>query len=135
MRTLNDYFLTSAIPDVSASSSTFVNVPDGGRIIKIFAHNKATTAACGVQNGCRFINIARISINFGWEEPHRADTASASSAQRECADDAQQYRRVLTNEVWLGRGALASSAVRTKASVSSTIIRDELEGNQKSPRS
>ena len=43
MRTLNDYFLTSAIPDVSSSSSTFVNVPDGGRIIKIFAHNKATT--------------------------------------------------------------------------------------------
>ena len=44
MRTLNDYFLTSAIPDVSTASSTFVNVPDGGRIIKIFAHNKATTS-------------------------------------------------------------------------------------------
>jgi len=43
MRTLNDYFITSAIPDVSASSSTFVVVPDAGRIIKIFAHNKATT--------------------------------------------------------------------------------------------
>ena len=43
MRTLNDYFLTSAIPNVSSSSSTFVNVPDGGRIIKIFAHNAATT--------------------------------------------------------------------------------------------
>ena len=36
MRTLNDYFLTSEIPDVSTASSTFVNVPDGGRIIKIF---------------------------------------------------------------------------------------------------
>ena len=44
MRTLNDYFLTSAIPDVSTASSTFVNVPDGGRIIKIFAHNKTTTS-------------------------------------------------------------------------------------------
>lgn len=43
MRTLNDYFITSAIPDVSAASSTFVVVPDAGRIIKIFAHNKATT--------------------------------------------------------------------------------------------
>ena len=43
MRTLNDYFLTSAIPDVSTASSTFVVVPDGGRIVKIFAHNKATT--------------------------------------------------------------------------------------------
>ncbi len=37
MRTLNDYFLTSAIPDVSTASSTFVCVPDGGRIIKIIA--------------------------------------------------------------------------------------------------
>mgnify|MGYP003626217737 CR=1 FL=1 len=43
MRTLNDYFITSAIPDVSAASSTFVVVPDGGKIIKIFAHNLATT--------------------------------------------------------------------------------------------
>jgi len=43
MRTLNDYFITSAIPDVSSASSTFVVVPDAGRIIKIFAHNKATT--------------------------------------------------------------------------------------------
>ena len=43
MRTLNDYFITSAIPDVSAASSTFVTVPDAGRIIKIFANNKATT--------------------------------------------------------------------------------------------
>jgi hypothetical protein len=43
MRTLNDYFITSAIPDVSSASSTFVTVPDAGRIIKIFANNKATT--------------------------------------------------------------------------------------------
>tara|TARA_R110000851_G_scaffold83606_3_gene182542 strand:+ start:3605 stop:3946 length:342 start_codon:yes stop_codon:yes gene_type:complete len=43
MRTLNDYFLTTAIPDVSAASSTFVVVPDDGKIIKIFAHNLATT--------------------------------------------------------------------------------------------
>jgi hypothetical protein len=43
MRTLNDYFITSHIPNVSAASSTFVCVPDGGRIIKIITHNKATT--------------------------------------------------------------------------------------------
>ena len=40
MRTLNDYFITSAIPDVSTASSTFVCVPDGGKII---THNKAAT--------------------------------------------------------------------------------------------
>ena len=44
MRTLNDYFLTSAIPDVSTASSTFVCVPDGGKIVKIITHNKATTS-------------------------------------------------------------------------------------------
>ena len=35
MRTLNDYFLTAEIEDISTASSTFVAVPDGGRIIKI----------------------------------------------------------------------------------------------------
>ena len=43
MRTLNDYFITSHIPNVSSASQTFVCVPDGGRIIKIITHNKATT--------------------------------------------------------------------------------------------
>ena len=36
MRTLNDYFITSTIADVSTASSTFVAVPDNGKIIKIF---------------------------------------------------------------------------------------------------
>ena len=35
MRTLNDYFLTAEIEDISTASSTFVAVPDGGKIIKI----------------------------------------------------------------------------------------------------
>lgn len=35
MRTLNDYFLTAEIEDVSTASSTFVAIPDSGRIIKI----------------------------------------------------------------------------------------------------
>ena len=37
MRTLNDYFLTAEIEDISTASSTFVAVPDGGRIIKIMS--------------------------------------------------------------------------------------------------
>ena len=46
MRTLNDYFLTSKITDISSAGSTFVPVPDGGRIIKIFTSikNAITTA-------------------------------------------------------------------------------------------
>jgi hypothetical protein len=46
MRTLNDYFLTSKITDISTAGSTFVPVPDDGRIIKIFTsiQNAITTA-------------------------------------------------------------------------------------------
>ena len=35
MRTLNDYFITAEIEDVSTASSTFVAVPDGGKVVKI----------------------------------------------------------------------------------------------------
>ena len=35
MRTLNDYFISAKIADISTASSTFVAVPDGGRVIKI----------------------------------------------------------------------------------------------------
>tara|TARA_R100000544_G_C2181343_1_gene37033 strand:- start:30 stop:371 length:342 start_codon:yes stop_codon:yes gene_type:complete len=44
MRTLNDYFITGVIPNVSAGSSTFVAIPDGGRIIKIITHNAVVTS-------------------------------------------------------------------------------------------
>ena len=37
MRTLNDYFLTAEIEDISTASSTFVAVPDGGKVIKILS--------------------------------------------------------------------------------------------------
>ena len=50
MRTLNDYFLTAKITDISTAGSTFVAVPDGGRIIKIFSciKNAITTADAGL---------------------------------------------------------------------------------------
>ena len=35
MRTLNDYFLTAEIEDISTASSTFVAIPDGGKVVKI----------------------------------------------------------------------------------------------------
>ena len=39
MRTLNDYFVTAEIEDIS-TASTFVAIPDGGRVIKIILHYK-----------------------------------------------------------------------------------------------
>ena len=35
MRTLNDYFITTTIADISTASATFVAVPDAGKIINI----------------------------------------------------------------------------------------------------
>lgn len=37
MRTLNDYFLTATLDDVSAASSVNLAVPDDGKIIKIIS--------------------------------------------------------------------------------------------------
>jgi len=48
MRTLNDYFITAKIADISTASSTFVAVPDGGKVIKIFT---ALQGAIGTANG------------------------------------------------------------------------------------
>ena len=46
MRTLNDYFVTSKITTISTAGSTFVPIPDGGRVIKIITSIKnAITSA------------------------------------------------------------------------------------------
>jgi copper(I)-binding protein len=37
MRTLNDYFLTTRLADVSAASSVNLSVPDNGKIVKIIS--------------------------------------------------------------------------------------------------
>ena len=56
MRTLNDYFLTARLADVSAASSVNIAVPDRGKIIKIIsvlggaittANSAVTTAVNG----------------------------------------------------------------------------------------
>lgn len=37
MRTLNDYFITAKIEDVSTAGQIYVPVPDGGKIIKVIS--------------------------------------------------------------------------------------------------
>ena len=49
MRTLNDYFLTAEIEDISTASSTFVAVPDGGKIIKIITALQGAISAAMLQ--------------------------------------------------------------------------------------
>jgi len=85
MRTLNDYFLTSAIPDVSTASSTFVNVPDGGRIIKIFAHNKATTtgtAAITFEIGGTAVTGGAITVAHSGSAAGDVDSSEPTAANR-----------------------------------------------------
>jgi len=50
MRTLNDYFLTAKVTDISTAGSSFVAVPDGGKIIKILTSikNAITTADAAI---------------------------------------------------------------------------------------
>ena len=62
MRTLNDYFLTSTIADISTASSTFVPVPDGGKVIKIFT---ALQGAIGTANGGITFEIVGTAITGG----------------------------------------------------------------------
>ena len=62
MRTLNDYFITSTIADVSTASSTFVPVPDGGRVIKIIT---ALQGAIGTANAAITFEIGGTAITGG----------------------------------------------------------------------
>ena len=62
MRTLNDYFLTSKITNISASGSTFVPVPDGGKVIKIFT---ALQGAIGTANAAITFEIGGTAITGG----------------------------------------------------------------------
>jgi hypothetical protein len=62
MRTLNDYFITSTIADISTASSTFGPVPDGGRVIKIIT---ALQGAIGTANGGITFEIGGTAITGG----------------------------------------------------------------------
>ena len=62
MRTLNDYFLTSTIADISTASSTFVPVPDGGKVIKILT---ALQGAIGTANAAITFEIGGTAITGG----------------------------------------------------------------------
>ena len=62
MRTLNDYFITSTIADISTASSTFVPVPEGGRVVKIIT---ALQGAIGTANAAITFEIGGTAITGG----------------------------------------------------------------------
>ena len=86
MRTLNDYFLTAKITDISTAGSTFVAVPDGGRIIKIFSSikNAITTADAGLsfELGGTAITNGGITVTQSGSAAGDVDSAEPTAANR-----------------------------------------------------
>ncbi len=86
MRTLNDYFLTSKITNISTAGSTFVPVPDGGRIIKIFTSikNAITTAnaALSFEIGGTAVTGGGITVAHSGSAAGDVDTSEPSAANR-----------------------------------------------------
>jgi len=83
MRTLNDYFLTSKITNISTAGSTFVPVPDGGRIIKIFTSikNAITTAnaALSFEIGGTAVTGGGITVTQSGSAAGDVDTAEPTA--------------------------------------------------------
>ena len=90
MRTLNDYFLTSKITTISTAGSTFVPVPDGGSIIKIFTSIKnaisSANAALTFEIGGVAVTGGGITVTQSGSAAGDVDTAEPTAAN-EVAED------------------------------------------------
>ena len=84
MRTLNDYFITAKIANISTASSTFVPIPDGGRVIKIFTALQAViaTANGGIsfEIGGTAITGGGITVAYSGSAVGDVDTAEPTAA-------------------------------------------------------
>jgi hypothetical protein len=84
MRTLNDYFLHAAIADVSTASSTFVPVPDGGKIIKIITalQGAITSVNAGIsfEIGGTAVTGGGITVAYSGSAAGDVDTAEPTAA-------------------------------------------------------
>ena len=84
MRTLNDYFLTSKITNISAAGSTFVPVPDGGKVIKIITSIKnaisSANAALTWEIGGTAMTGSAITITQSGSAAGDVDTSEPTAA-------------------------------------------------------
>ena len=84
MRTLNDYFLHAAIADAGTASSTFVPVPDGGKIIKIITalQGALTSANAGIsfEIGGTAVTGGGITVAYSGSAVGDVDTAEPTAA-------------------------------------------------------
>jgi len=86
MRTLNDYFITAKITDISTAGSTFVAVPDGGKIIKILTSIKnaitSDDAALSFEIDGTAVTGGGITIAYDGSAAGDVDTATPTAANR-----------------------------------------------------
>ena len=106
MRTLNDYFLTAKIADISTASSTYVGIPDSGRVIKII------TALQGV------IATANAAITFEIGGTAMTSSAITVTQSGSAAGDIDTSEPTAANDVAEG----GSIEMITSGAPSNTIV-------------
>ena len=86
MRTLNDYFLHAEIADISTASSTFVPVPDSGKIIKIITALQGAIsggdAAISFEIGGTAVTGGGITVANSGSAAGDVDTAEPTAANQ-----------------------------------------------------
>jgi hypothetical protein len=86
MRTLNDYFLTAKVTDISTAGSTFVAVPDVGNIVKIYTSIKnaitSADAAITFEIGGTAVTNGAITVTQASSAAGDVDSSTPSAANR-----------------------------------------------------
>ena len=86
MRTLNDYFLTAKVTDISTAGSTFVAVPDVGNIVKIYTSIKnaitSADAAITFEIGGTAVTNGAITVTQSGSAAGDVDSSTPSAANR-----------------------------------------------------
>ena len=86
MRTLNDYFLHAEIADISTASSTFVPVPDSGKIIKIITSLQGAisggNAGISFEIGGTAVTGGGITVAHSGSAAGTVDSAEPTSANQ-----------------------------------------------------
>ena len=86
MRTLNDYFITAEIEDISTASSTFVAIPDGGKVVKILTALQGAisgaNAAITFEIGGTAVTGGAITVAHSGSAAGDVDTATPTAANR-----------------------------------------------------
>jgi len=86
MRTLNDYFITAEIEDISTASSTFVAIPDGGKVVKIITALQGAIsgddAAITFEVGGTAMTNSAITVEYDGSAAGDVDSSEPSAANR-----------------------------------------------------